>query len=180
MMEKMTRRTFMKCAGAATLAVAFAGALTACGQETPPAAPTQPTPTQPTKPEANNTGIEVSDISTNTGYMNKQDGSKVLYAFVKFTGKNTSNAPITLNRDTFTIKLDDGAEQKVNSIFDRDGTHMTSFGSKELKAGESAALGLNIVISQSVYDNWNKDNHKIEMIAHNNGATASFKFQTKD
>lgn len=160
MMEKMTRRTFMKGVGAVALAAAFAGSLTACASA--------------------GAGIDASDIKVTRGYMDKQDGSKSYFGFVKFTVKNTSGASITLTKDTFTVKLDDGAEQKIDSIYDQVENGLKGIGSKELKAGESAAIGVSFGISQSVYDSLKKDNHKIELIAHNNNTTSSFTISSKD
>lgn len=160
MMEKMTRRTFMKGVGAVALAAAFAGSLTACA----PAG----------------TGIEASDIKTTHGFMNNRDGSKKYFGFVMFTVKNTSGASITLTRDIFTVKLDGGTEQKIDSVYDQVADGLQTFGSKELKAGESAAIAVSFDISQSVYDSWKKDDHKIELIAHNNNTTSSFTVSSKN
>lgn len=179
MMEKMTRRTFLKCAGSAVLVVAAAGALTACGPEdVPTPAPTPSVKPSLEKPTQNKTGLDISDTGYGVGYVSV-NGVKEPYATFTFTVKNTSSASITLTRDSFTVKLDDGEEQKLIGIYDQTEKGIKSFTTKELKAGESAPIAVRINVSESVYNSMFTDNHKVEMIAHNNGATASFKFQTK-
>lgn len=180
MTKKMTRRTFLKCAGSAALAVAAAGALTACGPEdVPTPAPTPSTKPSLEKPTKNDTGLDV--ISTDgygLGGSSKNDVD-TLYANFWFTVKNTSNASITLNQDSFTVKLNDGEEQKLIGIYDQIGTELKSFTTKELKAGVNAPIAVRINVNREGYNSILSGNPKVELIAHNNGATASFKFQPR-
>lgn len=184
MMDKMNRRAFLKSAGTVALAVAAAGVLTACGDEPVPApAPTpayKPTPIQPAKPEENAAGIDISDVIVTNGRMEKSDHSTEYYAFFRFTAKNTSEATITLNSYSFTVKLDDGAEKTVNSIYNQEQNgHLVSFDEKAVDAGSSVQIAVNIVIDKETYDSWNSKSRKVELIAHNDGKTASFTLQTK-
>lgn len=183
MMDKMNRRAFLKSAGTVALAVAAAGVLTACGEDAPAPAPTptyKPTPIQPAKPEENTAGIDISDVIVTNGRMEKSDHSTEYYAFFRFTAKNTSEATITLNSRSFTVKLDDGAEKTVNSIYNQEQNgHLVSFNEKAVGVGSSAQIAVNIVIDKETYDSWNSKSHKIELIAHNDGKTAGFTLQTK-
>lgn len=176
MMEKMTRRTFLKCAGSAALAVAAAGALTACGPEdVPTPAPTPSVKPSPEKPAKNDTGIDIVSFDGYGAGGSKKDGVETLYAKFRFTAKNTSNAPITLTKDTFTVKLNDGEEQKLIGIYDQTENGAKSFTTKELKAGESAPIEVRTNINRVGYDNILTGIPKVELVVHNNGATASFK-----
>lgn len=182
MMEKMTRRTFLKCAGSAALAMAAAGALTACGPEDVPTPAPAPAPSvKPSleKPTKNDTGIDVVSIDGYGVGGSSTNGVETLYAKFPFTVKNTSNAPITLTKDTFTVKLNDGEEQKLIGIYDQTENGAKSFTTKELKAGESAPIEVRININKSNYNSILSGNPKVELIVHNNGATASFKFQPR-
>lgn len=177
MMEKMTRRTFLKCAGSAALAVAAAGALTACGPEDVPM-PAPSTAVNPSleKPTKNDTGLDISSIEGYGAGGSSKNGVETLYATFQFTVKNTSKASITLNQDSFTVKLNDGEEQKLIGIYDQTENGIKSFTTKELKASESAPIAVRINVNKAGYNSVLTGSLKVELIAHNNGATASFKF----
>lgn len=177
MMEKMTRRTFLKCAGTTVLAAVAAGALTACGPEDVPT-PAPSTAVNPLleKPTKNDTGLDISSIEGYGAGGSSKNGVETLYAKFLFTVKNTSNASITLNQDSFTVKLNGGEEQKLIGIYDQTEKGAKSFTTKELKAGESAPIEIRINVNKSGYNSILTGIPKVELIAHNNGATASFKF----
>lgn len=183
MMNKITRRTFLKTAGTAVLAVAAAGALTACSDETPAPAPSQtfkPTYIQPEKPETNETNVDISDFWTVRGTSTHEDNSKTLYGIVCFKIKNTGKSEMNLSADIFDVKVDNQLKSGKYLYKQTETYGLTSKDMpKTLAAGASANLAVSVEVDSSLYAMWYQNNHEITLTVKNNDASADFKFSTK-
>lgn len=176
MMNKITRRTFLKTAGTAVLAVAAAGALSGCDG----GGSSKPTPVTPTKPVTNQTGLDVTDMFIGFGKTTNRDNSISYMYNVQMNVKNTTESAITLQKSIFSAKLDNGVEQQANSCMkksDKENTWTESFVTEELQAGETKFIVVDFMMSEAVYNSWMTTAHTVTLIVNNNDATAEFKVE---
>ena len=168
MIEKMTRRAFMKSVGTVAFAVAAVSALTACGGND---VPSQPTPVVP-KPDEdkNETGLELSDMSVARATLEYKPCCTVLFKL-----KNTGTEKATISASTFGMKLDGADEQKAECIIFRN----AKGAQRELAVGESEECRIFFYLSQEIYDTWMTTDREMELIVHNNDAKSSKKISLK-
>lgn len=170
MIEKMTRRAFMKSVGTVAFAVAAVSALTACSGND---VPSQPAPVVPKPDESEikkETGLALSDMSVARTRLDNKPCCTVLFKL-----KNTGTEKATISASTFGMKLDGADEQKAVYIMFRS----AQGAQRELAAGESEECRIFFYLSQEIYDSWMTTNREMELIVHNNDAKSSMKISLK-
>lgn len=169
MIEKMTRRAFMKSVGTVAFAAAAVSALTACSGND---VPSQPAPVVPKPDESKNeTGLTLSDMSVASATLDYKPCCKV-----EFKLKNTGTEKATISANTFGMKLDGADEQKAVYIMFRSAQGAVQ---RELAAGESEECRIFFYLSQEIYDTWTTTDREMELIVHNNDAESSMKISLK-
>lgn len=171
MIEKMTRRAFMKSVGTVAFAAAAVSALTACSGND---VPSQPAPVVPKPDESESkkeTGLTLSDMSIASATLDHKPCCTVLFKL-----KNTGTEKATISANTFGMKLDGADEQKAVYIRFRSAQGAAQ---RELAVGESEECRIFFYLSQEIYDTWTTTNREMELIVHNNDAESSMKISLR-
>jgi len=156
MTRKLSRRDFLKTAGAATLAIAAMGTLTACGGGGSSSAdkPTT-TPTTPSK-ESVLGGLKVTDADNYvTRWVN---ANKVPYAWsFCFNAKlhNTGDKELEIKVADIKAKLD-GADRMPDVVYEVNGNDLTQIDESTiiLGVGQSMEIEIDYMISETAYKEW--------------------------
>ena len=147
MVEKMSRRTFMKSVGAVALAVAAASALSGCNGA--PAVTIKPTMTY--------NSILYKDQAMTTIYATKTN--------MEFEVKNSGKQDAVISKDCFTMELD-GKSVKVDNMSYKDSTGYHMKPEVTVKKGDTITLRVDHVLDIKDKDEflkWNKQSHKLKV-----------------
>lgn len=182
MIEKMTRRAFMKSVGTMAFAVAAVSTLTACGgsgSSTPDPKPTPSTPTTPTTLG----DIEIQKITNGLVSWRKKDGIPLGWGvYLKATIKNTSNKDIPLGDFKVEAKIDSTNRTQYsvdrlegeNALYPIDPAAL-------LKAGESMTIQVTYETTKAFFDEWKggKGNHSFEATLIYDGKKVTYSSKTR-
>lgn len=181
MSQKLSRRSFLKTAGAVAVAAAAMSTLTACGgggSSTPDSKPTPSTPTTPTTLG----GIEIQKITNRTTCWSSKDGIPVKWGlYLNATIKNTSNKDIPIGDFEVEAKIDStnrtpyfvGRLEGENHWYSIDPT-------TPLKAGESMTIEVAYETTKAFYDEWKagKGDHSFEATLIYDGKKVTYSSKT--
>lgn len=180
MSQKLSRRSFLKTAGAVAVAAAAMSTLTACGgggSSTPDSKPTPSTPATPTTLG----GIEIQKI-TNGAIRWRKEGIPVRWGlYLEATIKNTSNKDIPMGDFKVEAKIDSTNRtpysvdrlEGENDWYSIDPTTL-------LKAGESMTIEVTYETTEAFYDEWKagKGNHSFEATLIYDGKKVTYSSKT--
>ena len=163
MSQKLSRRSFLKTAGAVAVAAAAMSTLTACGGGGSSTPDPKPTPSTPTTPVTLG-GIEIQDAGDSRGYWSNQKVPYKWFIYLDVTIKNTSNKDILLGDLGIKAKLDsiDRTPSFAEKYIGGDDKWINVYTSTPLKAGESMKIAVAYEISEETFNDWNKGDHSFE------------------
>ena len=160
MMNKITRRTFLKTAGTAVLAVAAAGALTACSEDGSVPAPVQTVQVNPTS-------------VYNSIWYNDKEMTQVYATFAnaefEITNKGTSD--ITVDKSAFAMELD-GSSVEIDKFALKGGNGYSEKKEVQIKPGEKCTVRVCHKLdaaTKEAFEKWDAESHKVKVTIRYNG-----------
>ena len=181
MTRKLSRRDFLKTAGAATLAVAAMGTLTACGG----GGGSAPAPTTPVADKTLN-NLKLADAQGKIVYSVAADDPTETptdwAATMQVTLENTSDKEVELNLNNANILLDGKApsSDKISGwIADENDAHrwhsMSSPSVKVVK-GKTVTVRIKVKIDKTVYEQWknSEGNHSLAITLKYDGKKVTY------
>lgn len=180
MSQKLSRRNFLKTAGAVAVAAAAMSTLTACGGggSSTPAASKPATPTTPTALGS----VEIQDIyHSYVRWTNKENIPFKWFITLNVTVKNTSDKDIPLGDFGIKTKIDgtDRTPDYVEREIGDDDWEYVDY-STLLKAGETMTLEVEYETTETAYKEWKAGtgNHVLEATLSYSGKKVSYSSKT--
>ena len=178
MSQKLSRRSFLKTAGAVAVAAAAMSTLTACGGGGSSTPAPKPTPTTPVTLG----GIEIQDAGDSYGYRSNDKVPYEWFILLDVTIKNTSNKDILLGDLEIKAKLDsiDKTPFFAEKYIGGDDKWKEVDTSTPLKAGESMTIAVAYQVTKAFYDEWKagKGNHSFEATLIYDGKKVTYSSKT--
>lgn len=179
MSQKLSRRSFLKTAGAVAVAAVAMSTLTACGgggSSTPDSKPTPSTPATPTTLG----GIEIQKIyNSRVRWTNENKIPYRWFISLTVTVKNTNDKDIPLRDFGIKAKLD-SIDRTPNYVEYKVGDKVWDYAdtSTVVKAGNSMTFEVEYEVSEAFYNEWKDGKHTFEATLIYSGKKVTYSSKT--
>lgn len=173
MSQKLSRRSFLKTAGAVAVAAAAMSTLTACG-----GGGGSSTPTNNVNNKSTLGSVDVLDAAHT--FSRSVDENKIPYKWhvnYGFSIKNNGDKDIAFGMNQIISKMD-GADRLPTSVFQQvDENSWRGIEDLTVKKGETVKIRIRYDVSKETYEEWYKGegNHSLEVTLINEGKKITYK-----
>ena len=189
MMRKLSRRNFLKTAGATVLAAAAMSTLTACGgggSSSP-----SPAPSKNNVPDKEIGALKLKDVAGRLTYSyKKNDPNKTPVSWqadIVVTLENTKDQAVELNFNNVDVLLDGKVPQNgQTSVWVRDETDTHQWYAlreplMKIEKGKPVTVEIEVALEKNVYEQWTKGegNHSLAVTLKHDGKKVTYTLDSK-